>query len=394
MAENRLRRMLQDPRVVEALLRFGESIVALIIGLAIGAAILYYAGYSPGEAYYQLFYNAVLDKYGLARSLAEAAPLILTGITFAVGVRAGLFNIGAEGQLYFGALGAAIVAWLAYKMPMLNSPLGTIAAYALGVILASLLALIAAVLKVWRGVHEVVSTIMLNWIAFWIVEFMRIHYLFDPRDATKTMPVPPGARLPILLSGSELSATIIVSVGFALLTYYLLWYTVMGYELRASGLSPKAARYAGIDPNKSIIVAFLVGGVAAGLAGAGEVLGRPPHYAITSGLSNLLNLGFDGITVALIGANHPIGVIFAGILLGVLKSGASYMQIFAGVPLEMVRIIEGVIVIALAVPGTLHMIREYLQRKKKLMQLRAEQEAGKSPGFGGSGPQPPGAQQQ
>ena len=154
--------------------------------------------------------------------------------------------------------------------------------------------------------------------------------------------------------------------------YFLLWHMVPGYELRASGLSPKAARYAGIDPNRSIMLAFIIGGLAAGLAGAGVVMGTPPHFAVTSALSNLVNLGFDGITVALIGANHPIGMIPAAILVGALKAGSRSMQAFAGIPLEMVRIVEGVIIIALAVPGILHMIEEYMRRKRELQELQAK----------------------
>ena len=354
------------------LLRFGESVLSLMIGLLVGAIVMYVSGYDPVEAYRSLFEMSFLDTYGLSTSLSAAAPIMLTGITFAVGVRAGLFNIGAEGQLYMGALGAVLVAWIARNwLPALNSPLGTIAAYALGVILAVGLALIAALLRVKRGVHEVVSTIMLNWIAFWIVEYFRVYVVYNPEDPSKTVSVPKAARLPLLMAHSELSLAIIESIAFTLLTYFLLWHTVEGYELRAAGLNPLAARYAGIKPERAIILSFLLGGIAAGPAGAGEVLGKPPNYAITTGLSNLYGLGFDGITVALIGANLPIGIIFAAFFVGGLKAGARYMQIFAGIPLEMVRIVEGVIIIALAIPGILHMLAEYLRRRRELRELRA-----------------------
>ncbi|ABM81240.1 ABC transporter permease [Hyperthermus butylicus] len=357
------------------LLRFGESVLSLVIGLLVGAIVVYVSGYDPVEAYRSLFEMSFLDIYGLSTSLSAAAPIMLTGITFAVGVRAGLFNIGAEGQLYIGALGAVLVAWIARNwVPALDSPLGTVAAYALGVILAVGLALIAALLKVKRGVHEVVSTIMLNWIAFWVVEYFRVYIVYNPEDPSKTVSVPEQARLPLLMAHSELSLAIIVSIAFTLLTYFLLWHTVEGYELRAAGLNPLAARYAGIKPEKAVILSFLIGGIAAGLAGAGEVLGKPPNYSITTGLSNLYGLGFDGITVALIGANHPIGIIFAAFFVGGLKAGARYMQIFAGIPLEMVRIVEGVIIIALAIPGVFHMLSEYLRRRKELRELQARGE--------------------
>ncbi|BEP16903.1 ABC transporter permease [Pyrofollis japonicus] len=357
--------------LVEGLLRLGESVIALLVGLLVGAIIMYLSGYDAVEAYKSLFGMSLFDSYGLTGTLSFTAPIMLTGITFAVGVRAGLFNIGAEGQLYMGALGAVLVAWLAtYKIRLLDSVLGTLFAYTIGVVLALVWAYIAGILKVKRGVHEVVSTIMLNWIAFWIVEYFRVYVVYNPEDPSKTISVPTHARLPLLVPDTELSATIIVSILFSLFVYYLLWYTVTGYELRAAGLNPLAARYAGIKTEKAIMISFLVGGIASGLAGAGEVLGRPPHYAITTGLSNLYGLGFDGITVALIGANHPIGIIFAAILVGALKSGARYMQIYAGVPLEMVRVVEGVIIVALAVPGTLRMLREYLRRRRELAELQ------------------------
>ena len=355
--------------LVEGLLRLGESAIALIVGLAIGAIIMYVTGYDAWLAYKSLFGNSFLDSYGFTITLSYAAPIMLTGITFAVGVRAGLFNIGAEGQLYMGALGAVIVGWLAWRIGILNSVLGVLVAYTFGVLLAITWAYIAAILKVKRGVHEVVSTIMLNWIAFWIVEYFRVYLIYNPSDPSKTISMPPHARLPLLVPDTELSAALIVAIAFTLYTYYLLWYTVTGYELRASGLNPLAARYAGIKPEKAMIISFIVGGIASGLAGAGEVLGRPPHYAITTGLSNLYGLGFDGITVALIGANHPVGIVFSAILVGALKAGSRYMQIAAGVPLEMVRVVEGIIIVALAVPGTLRMVREYLRRRRELAAL-------------------------
>ena len=365
----------------EALMRLGETVVALAAGILVGAAIMWLSGYDPWEAYRYLLESSILDSYSLTMTLSFAAPIMLTGVTFAVGVRAGLFNIGAEGQLYMGALGAVLVAYAARSgLGFLDSPLGTVAALLLGASLASVWGLAAALLKVRRGVHEVVSTIMLNWIAFWLAEYMRVYVVYDPHDPSKTVSVPPGARLPLLASGTELSASLLISLGFTVFTYVLLWHMVYGYELRAAGLNPHAARYGGISVERMMVLAFLVGAVAAGLAGAGEVLGRPPHYAITTGLSNLAGLGFDGITVALIGANHPLGIIGASVLVGALKAGAKGMQIYAHVPLEMVRIVEGVIIIALAVPGALRLISEYRRRRLELARVEQAEATGEGVG--------------
>ncbi len=343
----------------EQLARLAEVVTAMAVGFLIGAIVMALSGYDPLEAYESMFYYAFGDTYCISMTLSFATPLMLTAITFAVGVRAGLFNIGAEGQVYMGALGAILVASLG-----IDSPLGLVLALLVGVALGVVWGLIAGVLRVTRGVHEVVSTIMLNWTAFWLVEYMRIYVLPDPHDPSKTIPVPVHARLPLLVPGTELSLAFIFALAFTVATYFLLWHTVIGYELRATGLNPEAARYAGIDVSKAMLVAFIIGGASAGLAGVCEVAGRPPHYAITTGLSNLFGLGFDGIAVSLIGMNHLIAIIPASILVGALVAGMRGMQVVAGVPFELVRVVQGVIIVALATPGLVRMIRLWMLRRR------------------------------
>ena len=345
----------------EKLERVAEIVVAIIIGFIIAGIMMWLGGYDPVAAYIAMFeYSfSLTDPYYLAMTLSFAAPVMLTAITFAVGVRAGLFNIGAEGQLYMGALGAIIVA--SWSLP---GPLYLPLAMIIGSLMGAAWGLIAGALKVYRGVNEVVSTIMLNWIAFWIVEYARVYVYPNPIDASKTISMPPAGRLPILIKGTELSASFIVSLVFVGIAFYLLWYMVLGYEIRATGLNPSAARYGGINPKKTMLWAFIIGGIAAGLAGVCEVAGRPPSYAITTGLSNLMGLGFDGITVSLLGANHPLGIIQAAIFIGALSSGARGMQIVTNVPLEMVKAVQGIIIIALAVPGIVRLIRSKIFRRE------------------------------
>lgn len=345
----RLRRIVER---LEKLVPLADVLVAIAVGFIASGALMEVGGYNALGAFRALFEYSFLDTYYFSSTLSFAAPIMLTALTFAVGVRAGVFNIGAEGQLYLGALGAVLVA--ALPLPgLLYFPLGLLA----GVSLAVAFAAIAGILKARRGVNEVVSTIMLNWIAFWIVEYMRTYQIADPHDPSKTIPVPPQARLPLLVEGTELSAAIILAVAFVIATYYILWHTVIGYEIRATGLNPDAARYAGIRVERSILASFIVGGIAAGLAGFLEVTGRPPHYAITTGLSNLFGLGFDGITVSLMGLNHPLAIIPASIFVAALKVGARGMQIEVGVPLEMVKAVQGIIIISLAAPGLIRTIQ-------------------------------------
>ncbi|NJE07515.1 ABC transporter permease [Thermococcus sp. M39] len=330
-----------------------ESFLAIVIGVLIGAIVLAFSGYNPIEAYAALVKGAVGSAYGWSMTLSSATPIILTALTFAISARTGIFNIGAEGTVYFGAIAAII-----FTNIFANPIIGLIA----GMIFGMLWALPAALLKVYRGVHEVISTIMLNWIAFYTALYLVLGPLANPDDPNKTIEVPVSARLPLLMKGSELSLAFIIAIAAAIITYYILWHTVLGYELRASGYNERAARYGGINPKRAIIWSFLLGGIMSGLAGATEVMGRPPSYAISQGMANIYGYGFDGIGVSLVGRNHPIGIIFSGIFFGALKAGATYMQIEAGVPLEMVKVVQGIIVVAVAVPGLWDLVKKVVRK--------------------------------
>ncbi len=339
-----------------------EAGVAIAIGFAIGAVLMAVYGYDPLKAYAALLEYSLnpSDPYYLASTLSFATPLMLTGATFAIGVRAGVFNIGAEGAVYMGALGAVVAAGAG-----LTGPLYILAAFAMGVGLGLVWNGVAGVLKAYRGVNEVVSTIMLNWIAFWLVEYVRVNVYPNPVDASKTVAAPPDARLPLLVPGTELSIGYLVSLAALGAAYYLLWHTVYGYEIRATGYNQSAARYAGISVPKAVAASFVIGGALSGLAGVLEVTGRPPNYAITTGLSNLYGYGFDGITVSLIGANHPFGIAFSAILVGALYAGSRGMQIEAGVPMELVRAVQGVVIMAMAVPGIVRLARKALAKRRE-----------------------------
>jgi ABC-type uncharacterized transport system permease subunit len=312
-------------------------------------------GYNPIRAYVALFAGAFGTTSGILESLAFATPLMATAITFAVGVRASLFNIGAEGQMYLGALGATIIGGVVLLPPGIH----LIAATACGMLFGALWALPAAILKIWRGVHEVVSTIMLNWIAFWFVTFLVRTYFGDTERAERAIPAMATARYQVL--GETLTTVIFVVLIFCVAITILLWRTGIGFELRLVGDNPDAAKYAGASISRAILVSFLVGGLAAGLAGASQVLGRPPSWTLYATLGNILNLGFDGIGVALIGRNHPIGGIAASIFYGGLLNGGRYMEYNVGVSSELVMAINGIIVIALAIPEISTIIRRRRQ---------------------------------
>jgi len=322
-----------------------KTVLAGTIGFAVGALIILIYGYNPITAYRALFSGAFGDLYGFSESLANATPLILTALTFAIGFRGGMFNIGAEGQLYMGALAAVTVSFF-------HLPPGII--FVLSILFAALGGMIwslpVAILKVSRGVHEVISTIMLNWISHFLAFYLITRILVDPERAEKTISIVKGARFPLLGPGTSLSYGIFVALFAAVVVYVLLWRTVIGFDIRAIGYNPRAAAYAGIEKWKIILSVFITGGATAGLAGAVHVMGRPPTYAVYSGMPAITGLGFEGLAVAMIGRNHPIGIIFAALFIGGLSTGGRMMQLFAQVPLEMVHVVEGIVVLFLAIP--------------------------------------------
>jgi ABC-type uncharacterized transport system permease subunit len=333
---------------------FAESIFAAGVGFLASGILLAALRYDPVKTFYYLFEGSFGSVSSFSFTLAYAAPVTLTALTFAVGVRAGLFNIGAEGQVYVGGVAAvaastlAATGWIGLPLILAASSLAG-AAWAIPPYL----------LKAYRGVHEVITTIMMNQIALLAMQFITLNYLLDPTRSDKTVSIPVDARFPMIVP-PNFSAAIIFAAAVCLVVYYYLWQTPGGYELRTVGLNPQAARFSGINPRKAMLYAFLLGGVTSGLAGAVQVAGTFTPFAIYTGLTNLLNYGFNGIGVALIGRNHPVSVIVAGIFFGALQAGASTVQI-TGVSFEIVEVIEGMIIFAIAAPQLYRMFRRMLK---------------------------------
>ncbi|MEM3662280.1 MAG: ABC transporter permease [Sulfolobales archaeon] len=328
-----------------------ESLFAILVGFLGGAVLMVIFGYDPIGAYTALLRGSIISLDGILESLANAVPLMLTGLTFAIGVRSGYFNIGAEGQAYMGAIGAVVIGGAIALPPLVHLITATVFAMLIG----AAWSLPVSALKAYRGVHEVVSTIMLNWIALFFVRYLIEYYYYEPGRAERALPTLPTARYDVI--GASLTTIIFISIGFIAFTYFLLWRTTLGYELRLTGSNPEAARYVGINSTKVIFLNFFIGGLAAGLAGASQVIGRPPAWTIYKTLGNVINLGFNGIGVALIGRNHPFGIIFSAIFLGVLLHGARFMQ-YQGIDPELTVAINGIIVIALSIPELYAMIKK------------------------------------
>ena len=323
------------------------TIIAIIAGLLIGAVFLMIAGISPAVAYGKLFSSIFSKPKYLVWTLVYASPLIFTGLSVAFSFRTGVFNIGAEGQFVIGGLVACVLG-IGLKLPAgLHAIVCLVAAAAAGCIWS----LIVGILKVKRGIHEVLSFIMFNWIAFYlsnyVVNLPGIHR--DSSEATQDVAasarllMPEGLRSTLDCSNAHWG--IVLAVIAAVIIWVIIEKTTLGYKLKAVGFNSNGAEYGGIDANKSILTALGISGLLSGLGGAVQVLGMAGRLSQFAGQEGF---GFEGITVALIGSSNPIGCIFSGLFYGAMKYGGSKLSIVKA-PSEVVDIIMGCIVLLIAI---------------------------------------------
>lgn len=347
-------------RLRELLPTIFSSVAAVAIALLLGAIFILISNDNPIDAYRALFSGAFGDRRGIAETLVAATPYIFGGLAFSIAFRAGLFNIGIEGQLMMGGLAAGLFAASDTGLPgYIFIPATFVVAFISGGIWGA----IAGALKARTGAHEVISTIMLNYIAFRINTYV-INTLGDwlPVDAELggTIKIQPEAKLARILDGTRLHTGIFVAVATAIVLWYLLFRTTFGYRLRTVGLSQGAAHYAGIRWGWTITIAMFLSGACAGLAGASEALGvQSRHYSSPQGY------GFTAIAVGLVGRNHPIGVIFAALLFGALRSGATEMQNQVGTSKELVQILQGLVILAVSALAASDKIRGWLDRRRE-----------------------------
>jgi simple sugar transport system permease protein len=327
-------------------------VVSVVLALLIGGLIMLATGVSVsaiGASYQALFAGSIGSVYALSETLTAAIPLTLAGLGLAIGFRAGLFNIGAEGQVLIGGMAAVVIGFSMPGLPLaIHLPLALIAGALGGAIWAS----IAGWLRATTGAHEVITTIMLNLTSYRLVDYLlRNPPIQRPgRSDPISRSVLESAQLPQLLTWLDpsirLHAGIIVALLAVAFVYWLLFRTTLGFEFRAAGFNPIAARYAGMRSGLIIVAVMAFGGAFAGLAGANQVLGvlgrASPNF---SG-----GIGFDAIAVALLGRSHPFGVLIAGLLFGALQAGGRQMQVSAGVSLDLIAVIQALIIIFIAAP--------------------------------------------
>lgn len=318
-------------------------LIAVVLAFAIGAILIRAQGYNPTYAYQRLFQHSFLTESGLLATLQKTTPLILVGLAVAIPLKVGLFNIGGQGQLMAGGIGAA---WVGYALRDLPAPLLVVAAVVVAVLFGAMWASIAALLKTTRGVHEVISTIMLNSIAVGIIDWLiNGGPLSDPSQPfPASRAVPEDARLtPFGVVPWGLPIALLLAVVIA----WMLRRTTLGFELQTVGRNKFAAGYAGISATKSTLIAMAMSGGLAGLAGAFELLQIEP-YRYQNGIAG--SLGFDGITIALLARGNPLGTIPAALLVGGMRAGAPTLQFELGIRPEVVDVLLAITLLMVSLP--------------------------------------------
>ena len=357
--------------------RLAAAIGAVIVGFVISAIVLAAAGYSPIETFAQLFNGAFGKPKYIANVIIKATPILLTGVSVAFAFKTGLFNIGAEGQYIVGTVLASIVG-IKLNLPM---PLQIPVVLAAGILGGAALGAFVGWLKAKFGIHEVITSIMCNWIAFYLCNFVVMSDTFHKANSNSALPVSNSSYTMILgnwkkspagkeflkgipwlreiLLKTDLNAGFIIAVLVAILISFILTRTKLGYELRAVGFNRDAARFSGISVERNIVLSMLIAGAISGLAGALTITGISPH-TITL-LAAMESYGFNGMSVAFIAGSNPIGCIPSSLLFASLIYGGMSVK----APTEIINIMIGIIVFFTALPGIMPFFADILAKQRR-----------------------------
>jgi ABC-type uncharacterized transport system permease subunit len=383
-AADRARRVLRRLVAASAAERILISSAALVLSILLGAVLVLIAGrmttctasdavyyfgmgfcYDPVLVFDRLFLGALGEPFSggwspegqFSVTLRETTLLIFTGLSVALAFRAGIFNIGTQGQMVVGGLATAVLVLQAAGA--VSGVVGTLVlipfGIAVGAVFGGLYGAIPGFLKAYADANEVITTIMLNFIATGVTLYLVSGVFKDPESAAnQTVPLPEYAQFPTVLFGG-LQDFSLVALAFGLLAigglYYLLEHTAFGYDIRTSGLQPDAAEYGGVDAKRTIVASLTLSGAFGGVAGAMYVM-----MVLGTFQSGLPSYGFDGITVSILAGNNPIGVGFAALLFGVLKSGTTVVQFATDVPPQLVGVLRGLIILFVAMPEFFRMV--------------------------------------
>ena len=339
-----------------------KSIMAVILGLIAGAILMAVMRFNPLEGYEYLFKGGLKNLERIGNTIATATPLMLTGLSVAFAFKTGLFNIGAPGQMLFGGF-CSIAVGLSLDLPkMILVPIVVLA----GILGGALWATVPGILKAKFNVHEVVSSIMMNWVAYWIVYYNIPKYFKGEFLETESKMLSDSATLKAswlsnIFEGSYINLGIFLAMIAVFIVWFILNKTVLGYELKAVGFNRDAAEYAGISVNRNILLSMMIAGALAGLAGVVQYTGN----AVSIQIGVMPTQGFDGIAVALLGANTPIGVLFSALFFGLLYTGKGFMNAMTSIPPEIADTIMATIIYFSATSVIMERVLNKFQKRKK-----------------------------
>jgi len=340
-------------------------VLSVLISLLIGAILIAYQGVNPLVAYSHLIQGAMGNLGSFGETIVKTTPLIFTGLGVTFAYRCGVFNIGAEGQLVMGALGGTWFALTFSSLPrFLMLPLCLLSAFLFGAIWGG----IPGYLKAKRGLNEIINTIMMNYVAIQFVSWAIKGPLREEGPYPQTPMFSENAWLTRFIPRTRIHTGIIIAVVCAALVYYFLFHTVYGYRIRVVGSNRHAAEYAGINVNLNFVLAMMISGGLAGLAGACDILGI--QHRLIDGFAS--GYGFDGIAVALVSQLNPFGVILTSFLFGALRTGANTMQRAVGIPTSIVDIIQGLIIFFVVAATSLEHANINIPKLRTKKQLVAE----------------------
>ena len=353
--------------LVNTLNTTARVVITLEMALIAGGLVLELSGKDALDTYRVLFEWGLGTQRARANSLLAATPLIFTGLGTAIAFRAGIFNVGVEGSLYMGALAAA---WVGFTFTTLPGLLLIGLAFVAAGIAGGIWGLVPGYLKARLRVDEVVTTIMLNYVAIEFTSYMvQSGPFFVPGLANAMSPtIAEQARLPRLVPRSQFNSSFFVALACVVAMIWLIQRTKFGYEARLTGDNALFARWSGVLVGATILKVMFVSGLLGGLAGAGQVLGV--HYNFTARFSR--GFGFDGLTIALLARNSPLGVLIGALLFGVLRSGGSTIELFTDVPIDLVDIVQALIIFFVAIDLSLDFLA---RRRRAAREARAQAQA-------------------
>lgn len=346
-------------------------LLAVLTAVVLGGVVIAVVGGNPFMAYIGLIQGSFGSVKALSETAVWASPYIFAGLAVAVAFKGGLFNIGAEGQLALGAVVAALIGyalpgWLGFDLPaIIHIPLAVL----LGALAGALWAAIPGALKAYTGGHEVINTIMMNYIALNLTSFLLNGPMKDTNPnnvSARTPEIALSARIPPLFDGLRVHWGFILALVVAFLVWFIIWKTTLGFEIRTVGSNPDAAKYAGINVKRTIVLTMALSGLLAGLAGTIEVTAL--NYRHELGFS--MGYGFDAIAIALLGKSHPLGVVIASILFAAMRNGATRMQFLTRIPVDVISVIQALILLFVAADAIIRYIYRIKSRGERVVVTR------------------------